>query len=401
MCNFCAIIAGGDFRHNGMTDKGAPVIVTYTFTPANELSGELSAATNALKKAARQAADHIEKTAGIEMVEVGKSSDAMIDIHMTNDPSGVSYAYYPLTNDTFANTTSDLVMNTVFDGFSKGGFGYEILLHEFGHALGLKHPFDDSPRLPERLDNTDNTLMSYTTISGPKSKFQKFDKQALHDLYGDSDGLDGVSISYSNKKNVLSVGGTNGKDTLIGINDANKINGRGHNDIVIGRDSDDTLTGAKGRDSLEGMGGEDILNGGRGSDRIWGGDNDDRLLGKGGNDRLFGEDGRDNMIGGGGNDTLDGGSGRDTLAGGKGEDRLSGGFGADIFRIQDAGDDVIADLNVFEGDKLDVSGLSLSRSEALSRLTQDGNDMLFDAGGSTVRLLGQGNLDFLGSDFMV
>jgi serralysin len=25
-----------------------------------------------------------------------------------------------------------------------GGQGYETLLHELGHALGLKHPFDDS-----------------------------------------------------------------------------------------------------------------------------------------------------------------------------------------------------------------------------------------------------------------
>lgn len=76
-----------------------------------------------------------------------------------------------------------------------GEAGYEYLLHEIGHALGLGHPFDGAVTLPEELDNTDHTVMSYTGAGDWKSTFQDYDLLALYWLYG-GDGLRG-SLGYN------------------------------------------------------------------------------------------------------------------------------------------------------------------------------------------------------------
>lgn len=65
----------------------------------------------------------------------------------------------------------------------KGSLAYEALLHEIGHALGLKHPFEGQYRLPAELDNTENTVMSYNHTKWPNYTFRPFDIKALNYLY--------------------------------------------------------------------------------------------------------------------------------------------------------------------------------------------------------------------------
>ena len=65
---------------------------------------------------------------------------------------------------------------------------YENLLHEIGHAIGLKHPFDKSDNsknnhvLSAELDNGANTVMSYTGYS--LEELGRFDIFALQRKYG-------------------------------------------------------------------------------------------------------------------------------------------------------------------------------------------------------------------------
>jgi hypothetical protein len=90
------------------------------------------------------------------------------------------------------------VGSTATDAPVRGNLGYEILLHEIGHALGLSHPFSGPYAVPAGTDNKGLSIMSYT--SGPEpvyDRFQEWDLAALSYLYPSMDRTPVVTGSSS------------------------------------------------------------------------------------------------------------------------------------------------------------------------------------------------------------
>jgi len=86
-----------------------------------------------------------------------------------------------------ASITSDLRYGTNSD--------HQLIEHELGHVLDMKHPFQGSVTLPTAQDNLNYTIMSYTTPSDSwysigTSTYGPYDIAALQYMYG-MDGLGG------------------------------------------------------------------------------------------------------------------------------------------------------------------------------------------------------------------
>lgn len=145
-------------------------------------------------------------------------------------------------------------------------------------------------------------------------------------------------------------------------------------------------TGTRFADNLLGTAGAiDIIAGNNGADTIDGLDQGDTLLGNGGNDELHGGEGDDTLLGGKHDDALFGDAGADRLSGEKGSDTLEGGAGADVFVFgKGFGSDTITDFE----DGIDTIEFSTrvfhDFAEVQAASSQDGADVLIDAGGGSL-----------------
>ena len=189
--------------------------VYYTFAVNGDLgpdaASHFSVATvagfNGTQQAnTRTALNYLSQVTGIKFAETGDANAA--DLHFANADLSQqytgkainSYKYtYQGAQVTSLNVDSWIYLDNVDDAWdnqvmSPGGVAYETMLHELGHAFGLKHPFEKHETLPAGTgagqDNTNTTLMSYTQVGGNHTAYSPYDLAALQWLYG-GDGLAG------------------------------------------------------------------------------------------------------------------------------------------------------------------------------------------------------------------
>jgi Ca2+-binding RTX toxin-like protein len=289
-----------------------------------------------------------------------------------------------------------------------GSTNYVVLLHEIGHALGLKHSgeyseTDSGPFLPEDLDNQDNTVMSYNAGSSVADSYRYLDRIALQSLYGGESSGGETGETGSGGDDTI-IGGDGPGDTFAGgagndviyATDENDViyGGSGVADSVDGNDliyanlGDDLVYGNYGNDTIYGgydplylYDGNDTIYGGRDSDVIYGGGGNDWLAGGGGlahpedeADTIFGGRGSDFIVGNGGDDYLDGGITSEDAGGVDGADTIYGGFGNDEI-IGSAGSDLL--YGQLGDDTIEGSGNTSGAAETNTIYGGTGNDLIY------------------------
>jgi serralysin len=437
-----------------------PVTLSYSFPVAgsawrSDYGPEInswSPLTAGQREAVREALATWAQVANIRFVEVAETAGAVGELRFARTGAfATAGAYLP----------ADPVRGgDVWLGFAVFGNGADLrpgtypfltLVHEIGHALGLKHPHDPGTNritASPQADWVGATVMSYRSypeapveygISGnilPTTPMPD-DIAAIQHLYGanpnasrgsdtyrflpgqvvfetlvDLGGVD--TIDWSRRSDPIDLDlrpgfrsdlgrdyvatGPDGATWRTGQTFAlapgtwiERALGGAGDDRIRGNAVANDLRGRDGDDDIRGDGGNDLVRGGAGRDMLRGGNGDDQLIGSGGDDRLIGGAGRDRLDGGSGNDGLAGGEGNDILVGGTGRDLLEGGAGNDELRGGDGNDllDGGAGRDVLRGDAGDDE---LRGGEANDILDGGaGRDQLFGGSGDDALRGGAGN----------
>ena len=151
--------------------------------------------------AVRYALQSWSAIANVSFAEVSETSSSVGDLRVGYSSYGMSidtgaYAYLPSTQpaggDVWLNSA---LRGTVFTdaSYGVGGIGQFVFLHEFGHALGLKHPFEISSYANITLGASDdtifNTVMSYNLQPGIRNAFTNSRTYATTAMADDIDAI--------------------------------------------------------------------------------------------------------------------------------------------------------------------------------------------------------------------
>ncbi|UVW28628.1 DUF4214 domain-containing protein [Massilia sp. H6] len=227
---------------------------TFSITSGTEAgkTGQ-EAFTLAQQNNVRIAFDELRALTGIEFVETSNGAAAQIhlcniDITSSNTVGLCSwqggYSFNPVTNEVVSYNANAWVYLDNAEwrmrnrDLTPGTEGYETLLHELGHAVGLKHPFEGDIVLSAGQDNAGNTLMTYAPHTNNHAEFSPYDIAALKWIYG-GDGLGGA-LGFNASTEAIYLTGTNSAETLVGTAFNDTLQGNGGNDVINGGDGNDT-----------------------------------------------------------------------------------------------------------------------------------------------------------------
>lgn len=215
--------------------------VSVDSTVSGDLTTGWSALNNAEKQAVRNVTAILPTLVTLSLVENNISTNVP-EIRFNVVPTSTSiagFAYLPSSSVTADGLAGDVFLaasNRDTEQYLAGDQGYMTVVHELGHALGLKHPFESPNILTTSLDNTAYTVMSYTSARnrilnfsyenntmkmaseyvGPFS-YGVLDVAALQTLYGTNlgyhTGADSYTVSTA-KHQYLTIWDAGGVDVL-------------------------------------------------------------------------------------------------------------------------------------------------------------------------------------------
>ncbi len=362
---------------------GTAVSLTYSFPGVGStwISGygndeELDPSVRQLslseQAAATAALTAWSNVANITFTQVADNSSTVGDIrfdwtHAADIADSQAAGYYPSSSP----SGGDIWLNTAapgWDNFVAGSYGYLTLIHESGHALGLKHSFSVSPAgvnntvLPTSQDGLSNTVMSYSAISGNPNSFANFNPTTpMMDDIAAMQYLYGANMSYHAGDDTYTF--HQGQSYFQTIWDA------GGNDTIVWQA---TTQGA----TID-------LNGGHwsslGNPLTFFDDNGNPIPGQQTNTvAIYTTVTIENATGGDANDTLIGNNVNNVLDGGAGADIMAGGLGNDTYIVDNVGDTVTE--NAGEGTDLVQSSVNYTLGANIENLTLTGSGNLNGTG---------------------
>ncbi len=301
-----------------------PAIWTADYGNDEDASG--TALNAAHQQAVRTALQAWANVANINFTEVTETSTTVGDMRFgfADLPNAyAAWAYLPSDNP----EAGDVWLNdgTKSQSWSVGTWNFLTLLHEIGHALGLKHPHEpqwfNQAIMPSEFDSVRYTVMSYNEpwdISNAQRNTSTVFTPMLYDIAA-IQFLFGANMSYCAGNDVYAFNRTTAFNTAIW--DAGGV------DLI----DCSSLSFAQTLSLVAGVGNTVTLNNGvNGWMAIAFGATIENAIGGSGSDSITGNDAANDLSGGGGRDTLTGGGGDDILRGGAAMDTARyGGWSSD------------------------------------------------------------------------
>ena len=291
------------------------------------------------------------------------------------------------------------------DNFEPGSsWYYGALVHELGHAMGLKHPHeisnDNTATMPETLDQANYTLLSYsepdwgwaqadgTEIWTISNGLQVYDIAALQYLYGANFTYNLENTVYALDESVplsFTIWDAGGVDVL----DFSQLTIESEISLEPGSYSSVPLPDWTPVDNL-GIAFDTII------ENVIGTSGDDVIHGNDAPNYLSGHSGNDIIHGGGGNDVLEPHSpsrtGGDTLLGGTGDDVYFLSDGDTCVEYEGEGFDTIVLVDVYEFIVPDNFECVIG-SDTQSSVTGNNDDNFFLGGAGDDIFTGMGGAD--------
>ena len=372
--------------------------------PSNAAYAPLNLAQSARFTVAAEAWDQvlsIALTPTNDLTQPGQIRVAFTDAEAFQSAGAWGYAITPPTRGAAATARNGDIWidnGASASSFAEGGYDFMATIHELGHALGLKHPFEDGGVLPAEYDNYRYTVMSYddyadslyrtveATATGVKTVVRSiypstpmvFDILAIQSRYGADPATAAGATSYSFSQS------TPFMQTLYDAGGTDVIDLSAHTrgsiiDLTPGAYSSIAYFSASAQaafwtsqyswagsfiaqqfnqastytwsnnlgiaygtviENVVGSAAADVVGGNDAPNNLAGGGGNDTLNGQAGEDYLRGGDGNDSLAGGSDFDDINGNTGDDTAAGGPGGDWVVGGQNNDLLLGED-GDDIV------------------------------------------------------------